>query len=395
VNRKQLILLFLALAVIGSAGLILFHQKQKSWSVREAKMGDKLLPNFQLNDVSAIHIKGPGSGVNLVRKSGIWRVRERADYPANYEQIRDLLVRMRDLKIIQSEMIGPSQLARVDLELPEGSVLVSDTTNKSPTPNQVSVVRTDPSHAGTLLEFKDSRGKLFDTLLLGKRHLRPPSESDPFRLRGLFDGRYVLLPSDPQNVLLISDELASVSPEPGSWLNREFFRIGNIKTLSLISSNGANPWTLSREAESSPWTLLDSKPGDVAILDTNVVSQIAEALGFLTFIDVLTESDGASSLSSKPTIVFVEISDHFFYTLKIGSKRPDGNYHLTVAIKANISADIPHDKTQALRDKLAKEQALTQWTFVVESHLLDPLLRDRSQLLEKQVALTQQIPPGK
>ena len=86
-NRKQFILVLLALALIGGAGLVLLHRNQQSWSVREAKSGAAVLPSFRFNDVAAIHIKG-SSEFNLVHKNGLWCIPERADYPANYNQIR-------------------------------------------------------------------------------------------------------------------------------------------------------------------------------------------------------------------------------------------------------------------------------------------------------------------
>ena len=90
-NRKQLILLLLVLAIIGGAGLVLLNRNKESWAEPEAKMGEKVLPNFQPNAVAAIHIKG-GSDLNLVHKNDIWRVQERDDYPANFHQISDMLI---------------------------------------------------------------------------------------------------------------------------------------------------------------------------------------------------------------------------------------------------------------------------------------------------------------
>src|SRR5665213_3411377 len=116
-NRNQLILILVVLAVIGGAGLVLLNHNKESWVAPEAKMGGKVLPTFQPNDVAAIHIKGV-SDLNLVRKNDIWRVQERGDYPANFGDIRDVLIKLQDLKVVQSEMVGPSQLSRVELNEP-------------------------------------------------------------------------------------------------------------------------------------------------------------------------------------------------------------------------------------------------------------------------------------
>ncbi|HEY6226694.1 MAG TPA: hypothetical protein VI282_06195, partial [Verrucomicrobiae bacterium] len=104
-NRRQFILLLFALAVIGSAGLVIINRHKQSWNVREAKVGDKLLPNFRPNDVASIHIKSTVD-LNIENKDGSWRVRERGDYAANYDRIKNLLVHIKDIKIVQSDDIG-------------------------------------------------------------------------------------------------------------------------------------------------------------------------------------------------------------------------------------------------------------------------------------------------
>ena len=45
-----------------------------------------------VNDVTAIHIKG-SSELNLVKKDDSWRVQERGDYPANYNEISDFILK--------------------------------------------------------------------------------------------------------------------------------------------------------------------------------------------------------------------------------------------------------------------------------------------------------------
>src|SRR5438270_5964016 len=164
-SRKQFTFALIALAIVGTAGLLLLKHNQKAWSVREARVGDKVFPNFSVNDVSAIHIKSSGSDFTVERKDSLWRVRERGDYPANYQQIKDLLLRMRDIKVIQSDTVGPAQLSRVGLEAPEEHV------------SEVSPAKSNTS--ATLVEFKNTHGNLLNATLVGKRHVRPERKSDP------------------------------------------------------------------------------------------------------------------------------------------------------------------------------------------------------------------------
>ena len=189
-NRKQLTLIFLALAILGGAGLVLTHRNGASWSVPQGKMGQKLFPNFPINDVAAIHFKSAAE-LHLVTKDGTWRVQERGDYPANFSQISDLLIKLSDLKISQSEPIGSSQLARMELEPPGKG-----------------------TNSGTLVEFLDKQGKPLQSILIGKKHVQQSTSPSPFGGGEYPDGRYLLLGGDNQNLLLVSDPLERHRGQP-------------------------------------------------------------------------------------------------------------------------------------------------------------------------------------
>src|ERR1039458_427770 len=118
-NRKQFIILLVLVVVIGAAGLLVCQHSQDSWQKSETAIGPKLLPFLAINDIAQITIKSGTNELNLAKRDNLWRVRERGDYPANFSQISELLVKLADLKVAQSEEIGPSQLGRFEL-LPSG-----------------------------------------------------------------------------------------------------------------------------------------------------------------------------------------------------------------------------------------------------------------------------------
>ncbi len=373
-NRKQLILLLAVLAVLGGAGLLLLNRNRQVWTEPEARMGQKVLPNFQVNDVSAIHVKAAGD-LHLVRKDDRWSVQERGDYPASFSEVSDLLLKLADLKVVQSEPIGRSQLGRLELEPPGKE-----------------------AGAGTLVEFQNPQGKTMDSLLLGKKHFHTSERASamPYGDNQFADGRYILRPDDPTNVLLISDSLNTLEVKPEQWLSKDFFKIEKVQSISLVSTNATNSWTLTRSTESAPWVLADARPGEM--LDSNKLSSIGSTLGYPSFIDVATNSRPDETGMDKPLVVTIKTFDHFTYTLKIGGKTPENNYNLNVTVAAAIPAERAagkdekpddkkkldkefQDKTKPLADKLKQEQSLAKWTYLVNSWLVEPLIRDRSQLM--------------
>src|SRR5262249_27641206 len=120
-NRKQLIILVVLVVVVGGASLVLRQKQSKSWEGTNPTVGKKLLGDFPVNDVARIAVKQGTNELNLVKKDDLWRVRERNDYPANYSEISDFLLKIRDLKIVQSEPAGPSQLPRLSLVTGQGT----------------------------------------------------------------------------------------------------------------------------------------------------------------------------------------------------------------------------------------------------------------------------------
>jgi hypothetical protein len=373
-NRKQLILLLAALVVLGGAGLMLHNRAQESWDSSTGRLGQKLLPNFQVNDVASLHIKG-ADDLDLVKKDDRWRVEERNDYPANFSEISELLIKMGDLKIAQAEPIGSSQLGRMHLAEPGSG-----------------------PESATLIEFKDGQGKVLQSLLLGKKHTRTSDRPSPMPYGNdeMPDGRFVMLKDDPHEVLTISDALNSVDSKPATWLDKDFFKIENPKFISFVSTNAADSWTVTRETESSPWALSNLKLGEA--LDTNKVSSLSSTLSYASFVDVGAGSEADKTGLDKPLVVTITTFDHFTYTLKIGAKTPENDYNLSVSVTADFptgrvsskdekpeykkTADKEfQDKLKPLQAKFQQEKALNNWTYLVNNWMIDPLIRTRAQLM--------------
>jgi hypothetical protein len=363
-NRNQFLMVLLALAIVGGAGLVLIHRNQQGWMGHEAKAGDPVLPGFPINNVAVIHVQGNGQDFNVIHTNDVWRVQERDDYPADFALIRDFLFKIRDLKVVQSDLIGPSELARLDLDAPGPA-----------------------TNSATLLGFKDQHGKLLASLLVGKRHFRPRNDSEPPGLHGLFDGRYILLPGDADNALLVSDELAAASPDPGSWLSQDFFKAEDIKYISVTWPKTDDSWEISRPDDSSPWTLSNPRPGET--LNSRAASDISEILAFPTFDDVTRKTPAlmTSHGLDKP-IVITALTDHFAYTLKVGHIEPNGDYPVTVNVQGNISNTAPDSAD--LRAKLAKEQALAPWIYDAGTWI-SRVLRERTALAESAASGAQTV----
>jgi hypothetical protein len=196
-------------------------------------------------------------------------------------------------------------------------------------------------------------------------------------------------------VAVISDPLSNIEPKPENWLNKDFFKVEKVKTVAVNFPEATNSWKLSRETEAGEWKLADAKPNEQ--LDSSKTSSVSNPLSSPSFTDVDTSSKPEQLGLDKPTVVTLDTFDNFTYTLKVGQKTND-NYPLLVGVAAQLpkertpgKEEKPEDKDKLdkqfkeqqkkLEEKLAQEQAFQNWTYLVSSWTLEPLLKNRAQLL--------------
>ena len=372
-NRKQLLILIVLVLVLGGLGIFLRKRQTDSMGGGSAALGQKLLGKFDVNAVTRITVKQGTNELNLAKKDNFWRVRERNDYPANYSEISEFLIKVQDLKIVQTEAVGPSQLPRL--------ALVPGTSTNS----------------ALVVDFKDQNDKPIKSLLLGKKHMKKSDRPSPYGdmgEEGFPDGRWVKL-SDSDTVAVISDALANIEPKPDQWLKKDFFKIEKPRSIAVAFPAATNSWKLTRDTETAEWKLADPKPGEQ--LDASKATGVVNPLGNPAFVDVATTAKPEEVGLDKATVVTVETFEDFTYTIKAGSKTND-NYPLTMTVAAQVAKDRapgkdekPEDKDKLdkefkekqkkLEEKLAQEKAFEKWTYIVSNWTVEPLLKERAQLM--------------
>lgn len=380
-NRKQLILLIVVGVIVGGFGLYSYRNRTSSWEDSSQKLGQKVVKDFPINDVERISIKQSQAQLNLAKKNDLWAVQERGDYPANFETVSEALRKVWDLKVAQAVEIGPSKLGRLDLLPPD---------------------KDKGTNTGTLVEFKDKNGKTINSLLLGKKHMKESQGGgeSPFGGGGggWPDGRYLMVGNDVQTVAVVSEPFSNLEPKPEEWLNKDFFKVEKIKSISVTTTNATNNWKLSRDSETNDWKLADLKTNET--LDTGKISWANSALSSPSFSDVATNSAPDQTGLNKPLLAKIETLDGFNYEITAGNKlSPEkDDYYFQLAVtgafpKARTPGkdEKPEDKTKLdkefqdkikkLEEKLKTEKAYEKWTYVVSKWTIDPLFKERKELL--------------
>jgi len=374
-NRKQLTVIVVLGLVLGGLGLYISKRNAATYQLSGSAMGQKLLPDLPVNDVAQVIIKQATNELNLVKADESWQVRERYNYPANFGEIGDTLKKMWELKIVQTEQVGPSQLHRLELVEPGAA-----------------------TNSGTLVELKDKSGKVLKSILLGKKHMKKSEAASPYGgADGFPDGRYVLVLKGPKEVAVVSDALSEVEAKPDRWINKDFFKIEKIKTVSVTHTNATNSWRLTREMENGEVKLADLKEGEQ--LDTGKSASAGNALSYPSFNDVVSpDAKPEETGLDHPVVAKLDTFEGFNYTVKVGRKTGEENYYMTVSVAGDFPKERtpgkdekPEDKEKLdkeFKEKLAKqeeklkqEKAYEKWTYVVTKWTVDPLLKERKELL--------------
>lgn len=376
-NRKQLTPILILAVIFGGLGYHFYNKQKDSYQSSDAVSGQKLLPNFPINDIAHVLIKQGTNQLNLVKQDDVWKVRERYDYPANFTEIGDLLRKFWEMKTVQAVKAGQSQLGRLELN-------------------------SEGANSGTVVDFRDKAGKTTKSVMLGKKYMRESEGGgSPFGGGGGFPvGRYVMVVENPPKVWLISDALSNIETKPESWLNKDFFKVEKIRSVAVAGGSVTNSWKLTRDTETGEFKLADAAPNEVA--DSGKSSGAGHVLSSPSFSDILAPdiTDEASGLD-KATAATIETFDGFTYTVKLGKTGADDNYNLKFAVTGSFAKERtpgkdekPEDKDKLdkefkeslakLETKLKQEKQYEKWTYVVAKWSIDALLKDRKELLKEE-----------
>ncbi len=390
-NRKQFVILLIVLGVLGGIGLALVWQNSAAYRASGAKIGAKLLPQLKIADVAQVRLQDAKHEVTLVRKEKSWVVQERGGYPASFQEISDLLIKLVELKVTQSEQVGASLWPRVELADP-------------PTGGDAAAPRRGEG-AGTAIEFKDAAGKPLARLVLGKKVLKKdPMNPLPAAKDGVPAGRYVRVDGAGDIVVVVSDPLEKAVAEPGRWLNRDFFKAERIRTLAVGPEGGAPQWMIARAEEWGQWRFAAGGGN----LNPSAAVSATNKLSGLTFKDVAV--DPKALAAGKPVFVVAATYDGLNYAVKLARIAKGDDYLLNVTVTGELpkqraveKGEKPEEKERRdkefaearkrLEERIAAEKALAKWTYVIAGAEVEPLLKSRSDMLAPKRGEQPPFPP--
>ncbi len=255
---KHLVIGIILLIIFGTAGWLTVQDYRKNWSRHGAEVGELLFPGLVANDVTQISAVGSDGTVALKKQGKTWVVASRNGYPANFQMLAELVLKLPELKVVQSFVVGPDDLGRLDLNLPGPEV----------------------ADSGTLLRFADADGKVLAELVLGKEHR--DENPDPYFGR-YANGRYILLPRDG-DVVLVTETFDSVTCRNEDWVDKTFPRVQALTYAGRFRGD-EELWAIELAEAGEDLVLKgDIPPGKEA--DPERLNKVKEVLSWLSFTSV-------------------------------------------------------------------------------------------------------------
>ena len=331
---KKLLILVIAAAALLGAAYLLTGRSQKTPNV----VGHKILPAFNISDVTRVEITGAKS-LTLASGEAGWTVDALHGYPADGKKILDELLKLKELKAGQ----------------PAAGI-----SNAAP----------------TVVILKDAAGKELAKLEMGEQHRSAPrGEMAQFGGGGYPDGRYVAFEG---TTVVVNDALDAFNGDPKKWVDTKIGGITASDVKEVTYAKGKESVKLTRK--DSTWTLEGLGPKEE--LDTSKTYSLDSALSYLNFSDVVDPKKTEAELGfATGTVYTATLKNGITYTAKVGNKiGADSAFKVSAAFKpvgTNATENAACEKTvKDFNDKVGK------WTYTISSYSAESMSKTRKDLVK-------------
>ena len=384
-NKKNLMILSAVVIVLGGVCLLLLNRESGNWSGAgvSSATGGELLKNLNVNDIGEITVRNSEKSVTLHKKDGKWKVADASDYPADFEKVSSLTIKLKELKPVQNVQAGPSQYGRLKLLKPSAK---ADEEKKK-------------DEYGTFVSMKDAAGKKMASLVIGKdysvdKHQTGGSDDSPYNFSS--GGKYLLV-EGMKNPVVVSESLYDAVPDISSWLNKDFVKVENIKSVSYSDGDSKNGWSVSKDKKDGTFKVEWLKKDEEQ--NGSNISSLTSSFNYMSF-NGIADYKKASDLEKleKHAVLTVRTFDGFTYKFTVAEKDDKG--FLNVAVSAKFAEKrIPakdekkedkekldkkfRENLKKLQEKLKKEEFFNNWVYTFPKYKIDQLMKPRKDIVSR------------
>ena len=305
--------------------------------ISRAAPGERAFPALaaEFGDVTSVGLKRGSLGLTFVRDGDDWLVAEKSNYPAAAGKVRQVVLAMADMTLVEPKTQKAEFYPRLELEDPG-------------------------SGKSSLVTIKGKEGAPLAEMIVGKRRFD--------RLGAGNDGIYVRKPGDAQ-VWLARGSL-EFSDQVSSWLDRRILDIPEkrIAKVTLTQPDGTK-LVITRAKPEDKFTVEDA-PADAKFKSETATSEPAMALETLDLDDVKPAAEMPITDKEAITASFVT-----FDGLTVEARLLDRDDMHWVALTAAGSGTAETEAKQ-IADKVSR------WAYAIPLYKANQIKTKLSDLLE-------------
>lgn len=336
--------------VLAVAGAVYVIVDDKRHEQTDAAVRQVLFPGLMahVNDVARLSFAHRDQTWTLVRGAdGAWTMPERHDYAGSADKVKQAIVALADLRVLEEKTADPSLYDRIG---------VGD-----PTAAEAEAV---------LVSAKDATGADLAALIVGRTRTAATS-GDPAQV-------YVRKPDEKRSWLV--EARLDIKTDPLEWLDGKMVKVekGRVVEAAIRHADGEEVLIRRDQDAEADFTLVDM-PSDRKLRSTQRVGAIAAGLEFLVFRDV--KPYRAEDFGDKAARATFRTREGVVYTVETLVDGEDHWAHITAEVdEAAIPAD--GDKAAAMSEAADVNDRLGQWAYLIPDYRAENFLRRMDALTE-------------
>lgn len=374
-SQTVIILWIVALTLGMAASIVRFGKVEDNSTRTKLSPGDRLVSDLPIRNVSKVTLRKGNETTTLVKlDQETWGIRERANYPVNYELLRNLLGALGEIQVTQGYPCEESQHERFGLTSSSGN--------------------NDLADQATIITIMTGDESVIEEVYLGNYTGTTRNA-----------GRFIRVGSDQSGVYIVNETFPGVTALPKDWLNKDFLQIDQIESIevSAPADSEFKTWKLIREskADGSPnpkgqFILADL--GKNEVMELTSTGRFRNLLSYSNFQDVMSIEQASASSGQDPRLMrhaLITTYDGLTYHLdfepakkQVKSVNEDSRlppappgYLLSINVDARADSTEPA-KVSALEQKLAQAKLFTGRAYLVNETIVSPLLKKRSEFVK-------------
>ncbi len=334
-QRRGLILL--AAASLAFAVLAFVTIATGDRGVSRAGPGERAFPALaaHLGDVASVELRRSALGLTFVRDDDAWLVAEKGNYPADAGKVRQMVLAMADMTLVEPKTQKPEFYPRLDVE--------------------------DPGNGkSALVTIKDKAGAPLAELIVGKRRYD--------RLGAGNDGIYVRKPGNTQawlarGSLEFSDQLSI-------WLDRRILDIPEKRIAKVVLTQpDGTKLVIARPATEAKFAVEDA-PADAKFKSVTTTSEPAMALETLDLDDVRPAAEMPIADKDVVTASFTTFDG---LTVDVRLREQDNMHWVALTAAGSGPAET---EAKEIGDRVSR------WTYAIPLYKANQMKMKLSDLLE-------------